>query len=212
MISEIANLYDGHAPSHRAVVWSRAAAKQCSDAELIERIAAGNGLAMQVLYLRHNVRLFRFIRRFVADAGAAEDLVSEVFLDVWHKARSFEGRSQVLTWLLAIAHNKALSELRHRSAEPLDPDAAALIEDPSDDPETAVQRKDRAATLRRCLARLSPAHREVIDLVYYHQRSVAEVADILGAPQVTVKTRMFYARKRLAQLLADEGIRTTAAA
>jgi RNA polymerase sigma-70 factor (ECF subfamily) len=179
---------------------------------LIQRIAAGNGLAMQVLYLRHNVRVFRFVRRFISDAAAAEDLVSEVFLDVWHKAGSFQGRSQVLTWLLAIARNKALDELRHRPTEPFDEEAMELIEDPADDPEAAAQKKDRTATLRRCITRLSPAHREIIDLVYYHQRSVAEVAEILGAPQVTVKTRMFYARKRLGQLLGEEGIATTAAA
>jgi len=210
MITEISRPSNGRAPSHRGVVWSRSTARQCSDAELIERIAAGNGLAMQVLYLRHNVGLFRFIRRFVSDAATAEDVVSEVFLDVWRKAGRFEGRSQVLTWLLGMARNKALGELRHRSAEELDENARALV-DPADDPEVAVEKKDRAVAMRRCLACLSPPHREIIDLIYYHQQSIAAVAEILGTPQATVKTRMFYARKRLAQLLAEQGIRTAAA-
>jgi RNA polymerase sigma-70 factor (ECF subfamily) len=178
---------------------------------LVERIAMGNGLAMQVLYLRHNERVFRFLRRLVSNPVTAEDLVSEVFLDIWRKACRFEGRSQVVTWLLGIARNKANGELRRRSAEVFDQDAGTLIEDPTEGPETAVEEKDRATALRRCFARLSPAHREVIDLIYYHQRSVAAVAEILGSPQATVKTRMFYARKRLAQLLADQGIRTAAA-
>jgi len=211
MISEIASLSNERTPLAAAAP-SRSTAKQWTDAELIERIAAGNGLAMQVLYLRHNTRVFRFVRRFTNDAATAEDLVSEVFLDVWHKARAFQGRSQVLTWLLAIARNKALDELRQRTAGPLDDETAARIEDPADTPEVAMQKQDRAEALRRCLAQLSAPHREIIDLVYYHQRSVAEVAEIIGAPQATVKTRMFYARKRLTQLLAEEGIATTAAA
>ena len=208
MISDIASIANGRAASHGA----RSEVKQYSDAELIERIAAGNRLAMQVLYVRHNERIFRFVRRFVGEAATAEDLVSEVFLDVWHKARAFEGRSQVLTWLLAIARNKALGELRQRTPEPLDEDVIVRIEDPADNPELVAEKRDRAAALQRCLARLSPAHREIIDLVYYHQRTIAEVAEIISAPQATVKTRMFYARKRLISLLADEGIGSAAAA
>jgi RNA polymerase sigma-70 factor (ECF subfamily) len=93
----------------------------------------------------------------------------------------------------------------------LDENAVTQIEDPADDPEATVRKNDRTVALRRCLARLSPAHREIIDLIYYHQQSIAAVAEILGTPQATVKTRMFYARKRLARLLADQNIRTTAA-
>src|SRR5262245_45125353 len=87
------------------------------DAALIRLIAAGDKHAMQILFARHNVRVFRFVLRFVRDKSAAEDLVSEVFLDVWRQAGRFQGRSQVTTWLLAIARNKALSALRGRSNE-----------------------------------------------------------------------------------------------
>jgi RNA polymerase sigma-70 factor, ECF subfamily len=109
------------------------AAKQApdtSDAALIQSIAAGDRGAMRILFARHNVRVFRFLLRFVGDESAAEDLVSEVFLDVWRQADRFQARSQVSTWLLAIARNKALSARRRRSTEELDEDAAAAIEDP----------------------------------------------------------------------------------
>jgi RNA polymerase sigma-70 factor (ECF subfamily) len=76
------------------------------------------------------VRVFRFLVRFVGDKSAAEDLVSEVFLDVWRQAGRFQGRSQVTTWLLALARNKALSALRRRPTEELDEEVAAAIEDP----------------------------------------------------------------------------------
>ncbi len=186
-----------------------AAAKQTPDlpdAALIQSIAADDKHAMQILFARHNVRVFRFLLRFVGDKSAAEDLVSDVFLDVWRQAGGFQARSQVPTWLLAIARNKALSALRRRSTEELDEDAAGAIEDPQDDPEVTLQSRQKTGIMLNCLTRLSPAHREVIDLVYYHEKSTDEVAEIIGVPQNTVKTRMFYARKQIAELMAVQGI------
>ena len=176
------------------------------DAALIRLIAAGDKHAMQILFGRHNLRVFRFVLRFVGDKSAAEDLVSEVFLDVWRQAGRFQGRSQVATWLLAIARNKALSALRGRSNEELDEDVAAGIEDPQDNPEVTLQNRQKAEILLNCLTKLSPAHREVTDLIYYHEKSIDEVAEVTGVPQNTVKTRMFYARKRIAELMAAQGI------
>jgi RNA polymerase sigma-70 factor, ECF subfamily len=185
------------------------AARQTSDTPdvaLIRAISAGDKHAMQILFARHNVPVFRFLLRFVGNKSAAEDLVSEVFLDVWRQAGRFQGRSQVTTWLLAIARNKALSALRRRSTEKLDEDAAVAIEDPQDNPEVTVQNRQKSEILLNCLTQLSPAHREVIDLVYYHEKSIDEVAEITGIPPNTAKTRMFYARKRIAELMAAQGI------
>ena len=177
-----------------------------SDEALIGRIATGDKVAMQVLFARHHVRVYRFVLRLVRDQTKAEDLISEVFLDVWRQAGKFEARSAVSTWLLAIARYKALSALRRRPDEELDDETAAAIEDPGDDPETALEKKDKGEILRKCLTALSPEHREIIDLVYYHEKSVEEVAEIVGIPANTVKTRMFYARKRLSELLKAAGV------
>jgi len=177
-----------------------------SDEVLIGRIANGDRLAMQVLYARYHVRVFRFVVRLVRDDAAAEDLISEVFLDVWRQAGRFEGRSAVSTWMLAIARFKALSALRRRPDQELDEETAGAIEDLSDDPAAALEKKDKSAMLRKCLTGLSAEHREIIDLVYYHEKSVEEVAEIVGIPENTVKTRMFYARKRLAELVKAAGI------
>ena len=177
-----------------------------SDEVLIGRIAGGDRLAMQVLFARHHVRVFRFVVRLVKNESTAEDLISDVFLDVWRQAGRFEGRSAVSTWLLSIARFKALSALRRRSDEELDDETAGAIEDPSDDPEIALEKKDKSALIRKCLSGLSAEHREIVDLVYYHEKSVEEVAEIVGIPENTVKTRMFYARKKLAELLKAEGI------
>jgi|ERR1700674_1121790 len=183
-----------------------AATNATRDETLVERIAGGDQLAMQALFARHNVRVFRFILPVVKDATLTEDLVSDVFLDVWRTASRFEARSAVSTWLLAIAHYKALSALRRQPHEAVDEDEALTIEDPSDDPEVALQKVDRSKMMQTCLAALSPDHRRIIDLAYYHEQSIDDVAKIVGIPVSTVKTRMFYARKRLAELLATAGI------
>jgi len=177
-----------------------------SDEALISRIAAGDRLAMQVLYARHHVRVYRFILRLVGNATTAEDLISEVFLDVWRQAGKFEARSAASTWLMAIARFKALSMLRRKPEEELDDETAEAIEDLSDDPETTVQKKDKGEILRKCLSALSQDHREIIDLVYYHEKTVEEVAEMVGIPEATVKTRMFYARKKLSELLKAAGV------
>src|SRR6059058_3025252 len=106
---------------------------------------------MQVLFARHHVRVFRFVLRLVRNEATAEDLISEVFLDVWRQAGKFEGRSAVSTWLLAIARFKALSALRRRKDAELDDEAANAIEDSADDPEVSVQKKDTGEALRKCL-------------------------------------------------------------
>jgi RNA polymerase sigma-70 factor, ECF subfamily len=157
--------------------------QETSDEALISAVADGDRRAMQLLYTRHNVRVYRFVLRLTNDATMAEDLVSEVFFDVWRQAGSFKAQSQVSTWLLAIARHKTLSALRRRPDVQLEECVAAAIEDPADDPETTVHNKDRSAVVQACLSRLSALHREVIDLVYYHEKSVDEVARIVGTRQ-----------------------------
>jgi RNA polymerase sigma-70 factor (ECF subfamily) len=194
------------AVSAASSVKPHAGAHEASDEALVALIAQRDKRALQSLYSRHHVRVYRFALRFLNDEAAAEDTVSEVFIDVWRQAERFEGRSQVTTWLLAIARNKALSVLRRRSAEELDDEVAEFIEDPSDNPEIAMQKTQRASMLQDCLTQLSPAHREIVDLVYYHEKTVEEVAAIIDVPTNTVKTRMFYARKRIGELMAAKGI------
>jgi RNA polymerase sigma-70 factor, ECF subfamily len=180
-----------------------AARENSSDVNLVNRIAAGDKLAMQALFARHRTSIYRWLLRFVSSEALAEDLLSEVFLDVWRQADRFEGRSSVSTWLMSIARYKALSARRGRTEDELTEEIEAAIVDTADDPEAALQEKDRSELLRQALTHLSPEHREIIDLVYYHERSIAECAEVIGIPVATVKTRMFYARKKLAELVKD---------
>jgi RNA polymerase sigma-70 factor (ECF subfamily) len=176
-----------------------------SDEALVARVSHGDRHALQLLFGRHRQRVYRFALRLVGNNATAEDIVSEVFLELWRRAASFERRAQLSTWLLAITRNKALSALRVRVDQPLDEVMAETMADPAITPEESLHANERSALVRRCLERLSPAQREIIDLVYYHEKSVDEVAAIVGVPAATVKTRMFYARKRLAALVKDAG-------
>jgi RNA polymerase sigma-70 factor, ECF subfamily len=184
----------------------RPRAKATADETLLARIAAQDAEAMRMLFVRYNVRVFRFLQRILGDAAAAEDLVNEVFLEIWRHAGRFETRSKASTWILAIARYKAASALRRRSFDQLDDDAVESVEDPAADPEFAAQENQRGAILRDCLAQLPAAHRQILDLIYYREQSISEAARIVGAPQNTVKTRAYHARKRVAQLMAARGV------
>jgi RNA polymerase sigma-70 factor (ECF subfamily) len=88
----------------------------------------------------------------------------------------------------------------------LDEDAYEKVEDQADDPEVSLQKTQCSTQLQDCLSRLSSAHREILDLIYYHEQSIEDVARIIGVPPGTVKTRAFHARKRVAELLAERGV------
>jgi RNA polymerase sigma-70 factor (ECF subfamily) len=192
------------APSHRAL------ADGTSDEALVARVAEGDHRAIGLLLARHQQTVYRFVLRLIADRTIAEDIVSEVFIELWRQASRFEGRARLSTWLLAIARNKALSAMRHRVDQQLEDGVAKAIADDAATAEDTLDAAARSTVLRNCLKQLSPAHREIIDLVYYHEKSVEEVATIVGAPAATVKTRMFYARRRLAELVKAAGIATAA--
>src|SRR5256714_13751647 len=132
-----------------------AAPETSSDEMLIERVAKGDQLAMRTLFGRHRVALYRWLLRLVRDEALAEDLLSDVFLDVWRQAATFEARSSVSTWLLAIARYKALSARRRRIDAELDEEVPVIIADPADNPELALQKKTRAELVRQSLARRS---------------------------------------------------------
>ena len=177
------------------------AVETSSDEMLVERIAGGDKLAMQVLFARHRTAIYRWLLRFVGNETVAKDLLSDVFLDVWRQAGRFEGRAAVSTWLLSIARFKALSARRRRPDAELDEVIEATVADPTDDPEVMLEKKNRDELVHEALTTLSSEHREIIDLVYYHEKSVEECAQILSIPRATVKTRMFYARKKLAEMV-----------
>lgn len=176
-----------------------------SDRDLVARVARGDRAAVRLLFMRHHARVYRFAVRQTGSENMADDIANEVFLELWRQAPKFEGRSEVSTWLLGIARFKALSVLRKRKEEWLGEDDGASLADASDTPETVTLKEDKGAALRVCIDALPETHRSVVDLVYYHGKSISEVAEILAIPEATVKTRMFYARRKLGESLQAMG-------
>ena len=183
--------------------------EQSSDEMLMRRIASGNQLAMRTLVARYQVRLYRFLVRNVGgNPTLAEDLLSDIFFDVWRQAvGQFRGQSSLSSWLLTIAHNKARKAMKQavrreaKEVSQADDEIAYRLPDPSDNPEVILQKNESSARLRRCVAKLCPEHAEVIDLVYYHGKSIKEVAEIMNIPAGTVKSRMSRAREVLRSML-----------
>jgi RNA polymerase sigma-70 factor, ECF subfamily len=176
------------------------------DALLIARIAAGDAAALRGLMARYCVRVYRLVLRLVKNPAIAEELTNEVFLEIWLNAGSFAEASSAATWVLSVAHHRAVSSLRKRRENGWDEPTMLNVPDAADDPEMTAQKVDKSSALRRCIKALSPEHAAIIDIIYYHEMSVQETAAVLHIPENTVKTRLFHARKRLAELLKRAGI------
>ncbi|PBB39252.1 sigma-70 family RNA polymerase sigma factor [Mesorhizobium sp. WSM3868] len=176
-----------------------------TDRALVDRIAKGDRAAVRLLFMRHHARIYRFVARQTGSEMMADDITNEVFLELWRQAPSFEGRSEVSTWLLGIARFKALSLLRKKKEDWIGDDEAAQVPDSADTPEVVTMKEGKAAALRRFVDALPEEHRTVIDLAYYHGQSVTEIGEVLNIPVATVKTRMFYARKKLGEALKAAG-------
>ena len=143
------------------------------------------------------------MRDLVRDDGLAEELTSDVMVEVWRSAGKFGGRSRVRTWMFGIAHHKAIDALRKRRATvvPLD-DLLEPGRPTREGPEAAALRADDRRQLETALASLSPEHRAVLELTFVEGFSQKEIAEIVDCPVATVKTRAFYAKQRLRDALA----------
>jgi RNA polymerase sigma-70 factor (ECF subfamily) len=171
------------------------------EAALLRRIAAGDRHAFETLYRGYFPRLTRFLERVIRRPHAVEEVLNDAMLVVWRKADSFNGQSKVSTWIFSIAYRKALKAVK-RFDDPMELDDDAF-ESTTLGPDTELMDKQRSALLLQQIGRMSAEHRAVIELTYYHGYAYREIAQIVGCPVDTVKTRMFHARRRLRQFLSD---------
>lgn len=184
---------------------SRPVPGDAEDRALLSRIAQGDEAAFRALYDRHELRIHRFIRARLNDPVEAADIFNDVMLEIWRQARRYEGRAAVTTWMLGIAHFKVLDRHRARGRRPTE-ELADDLPDTGADAESLLAAAGDAGELRRCLSRLSQAHRAVVHLAFYEDMPFAEIARILDCPETTVRTRMFYARKALLRCLQAAGV------
>ncbi len=176
------------------------------DATLISRVAAGDRAALAALFSRYHTRVYRFLVRLTGNDAIADELANEVFLELWRKPGAFNGQSRLSTYLFAIARFKAISHRRKRSEAELDENQAAEMVDDGDTPDVTTQKSDKAKLLAAAVGSLPEEFRVVVDLAYYQEMSIGEIAQILDIEEATVRTRMFRARKKLAVTLTEAGV------
>jgi RNA polymerase sigma factor (sigma-70 family) len=171
------------------------------EAVLLRRIAVGDREAFETLYRGYFPRLTRFLERVMRRPHAVEEVLNDTMLVVWRKAATFNAKSKVSTWIFSIAYRKALKAIK-RFDDAVEADDQAF-ESTLPGPESALMHKQRGALLLKQIGRMSADHRAVIELTYFHGCAYKEIAEIMECPVDTVKTRMFHARRRLRQFLAD---------
>src|SRR5215510_1787392 len=175
--------------------------------EWVKRIAEGDREAFEKLYASYQSRLFRYLLRMIGDTGTAEELTNDTMVAAWKAAGSFKGQSKPSTWLFAIARNKALNAMRGLRPVMVEVETAIAVAAASESAEQTVSRGDLQTAMKQVLQQLSAEHREVIELTFYQELSYQEIAEIMQCPVNTVKTRMFYAKKKLQEALEQRGIK-----
>ncbi len=169
-----------------------------TDRMLLQRMAAGDRVALGVLYRSYHGRLSRFLSRVTRRADVIEEAINDCFWITWQKADSFHGDSRVSTWIMGIAYRCGLKALRQHGEEPVDEDAMPEERTPSHDPDEDRELRD---WLGKGLDRLSVDQRVVVELVYGVGHSLDDVAVIMQCPVGTVKARLFHARVKLRNVL-----------
>ena len=173
------------------------------DLELLERISRGDEEAFQQLYEQTHRKVFFYLYRLVHGRQMAEDILVETYTEVWRCAKKFKGHSRVTTWMMGIARNLAMNHLgKLRKHEDLD-DFPNLSNGIIPDPEPM----DRQRLLKEAMIKLPIKHREILDLVFFHEMTYQEVSQMLAIPVNTVKTRVFYAKETLKNALSCMGVK-----
>ena len=184
------------------------------DAALLARIAAGDERALAALYDRHGGRAFALACRILDDPGAAEEVVLDVFLSIWRNAAAFmPERGRFTTWLFTLVRNRAIDVLRRRRARPLEAwmlraEASEALERPAEDPsvEAQAEAEELHQAVREALAALPEPQRRGLELAHFQGWTHREIAEYLGEPLGTVKSRLRLALHKVHEWLAQRGL------
>jgi len=179
--------------------------KTKTDTLLLKKISEGDRAAFTTLYISYQPRLIKFCSRILKnDVALAADIADEALIEVWRSAGSFSGKSQPSTWIHSIARFRLIGYLR-KNKELLQDESSEWLnfEDDSLLPDEQIAVSERDEEIKSKIGRLSKKHREVIELVYFRELSIKDIAAMLGISENTVKTRMFYARNHLKGILSN---------
>lgn len=177
------------------------------DARILQDAASGDAEAFRKLFARHRTDVQRLVFRMVGGRSDIDDIVQEVFIQVFRSLRDFRGQSKFSTWLHRVTVNVVLMHRRAAKSRP------TYAEEASDDvvaderqvlPDEDAARRERMRAFGRLLGRLADKKRDVFVLHELEGMSPVEISEIVGAPVLTVRTRLFYARRELEQMWKDE--------
>ncbi len=172
---------------------------------LIRGMADGDIRALNELYARYGSMLLAFLSARVGNRQVAEEVLQDVMLAVWDNAHTFEARSKVKTWLLVIARNRAINATRRKQLPVIHLEDVFSLRSDETGPMEALEKHERQDRVRAAIQQLPEGQREVLVLVFYHQLTGVEVAEVLGISEGTVKSRLHRAKETLKGLLAQEG-------
>ncbi|MDA0563597.1 sigma-70 family RNA polymerase sigma factor [Streptomonospora sp. S1-112] len=177
---------------------------EADDRVLLARVADGDEHALRVLYGRHAAAMLRLLRRLTSDTGTAEEILQEAWLAAWRSAAGYRGESAVRVWLLGITRRRAHDRLRRVARPTVDLDDAPEPVDGGVDVEEQVLATIGHDAILAAVRRLPARSREVLGLALVDELPYRDIADVLGVPVGTVKSRMAHARARLIRLLTEE--------
>lgn len=173
------------------------------EALLMERIRARDVDAFEALYRSYRERLTRFLMKRIHRPHLVEEVLNDTLMVVWDCAHAFKGDSKLSTWIFAIAYRKSMKALRNHQ-DPMEDKAADERVSPEPSPEDGFGRERVRTLLLDAMTELSPEHRSVLELTYFHELGYQEISEIMSCPVGTVKTRMFHARRQLRRRLPGE--------
>ncbi|HKR01912.1 MAG TPA: sigma-70 family RNA polymerase sigma factor [Pyrinomonadaceae bacterium] len=178
---------------------------QTTDVEILRAVAGGDEQALAALYDRYRLILFGLILRILHSQPEAEDVLQEVFLQVWRRASDFdETRGRPFTWLVTLARSRAIDRLRSTSArDRTAQEAARAVPDSISDAADDAVRSEQGAIVRGALDQLPEEQRRTLLLAYFEGLTQSEIAERLGAPLGTIKTRMRSGMIKLRELLGE---------
>jgi RNA polymerase sigma-70 factor (ECF subfamily) len=186
---------------------------ELDDATLAAQVAGGSADALEVLYDRYSRVVLSFATRMLGDRQSGEELLQEVFLKAWQQAHNYSAdRGSFVTWLLSITHNMSIDEIRKRRRRPQRADSAdpvlmlTNVRDESPSVETFAELGALRETMTHAIATLPIAQRNAIELAYYRGLTQREIAEELGEPLGTIKTRMRLGMRKLREYLEDHEV------
>ena len=180
--------------------------RSLEDGRLLELIAKGDHEAFREIYDRYYKRIYLYSYRLLGEGEGAKEVANEVMLEIWRGAKRFRGESKPSTWMFGIAVNKVRKKIKGKSPPHEELESVEGEVSVRSSPDKATYQSELREKMQMAIKSLSREHREVLDMTYYQELSIKEIAEITGCPANTVKTRMFYARKRLGGILQQMGI------